>query len=96
MKYYISLGAERQKLVIGIPTYGRSYTLLDGNFTDFGASADGPGEQGKYTKENGFMAFYEVCVWTGFSCVCFVAVSVVVGIVTFVDVIIEESFRDSI
>ncbi|XP_063589791.1 mucin-2-like isoform X5 [Penaeus indicus] len=61
VKYYISLGAERQKLVIGIPTYGRSYTLLDGNFTDFGASADGPGEQGKYTKENGFMAFYEVC-----------------------------------
>ncbi|ROT85316.1 putative mucin-17-like [Penaeus vannamei] len=61
VNYYISLGAERQKLVIGIPTYGRSYTLLDGNFTDFGASADGPGEQGKYTKENGFMAFYEVC-----------------------------------
>ncbi|XP_042877960.1 probable chitinase 10 isoform X5 [Penaeus japonicus] len=61
VNYYISLGADRRKLVIGIPTYGRSYTLLDGNFTDFGSSADGPGEQGKYTKENGFMAFYEVC-----------------------------------
>ncbi|XP_071530245.1 uncharacterized protein Cht6 isoform X2 [Panulirus ornatus] len=61
VKYYISLGADKHKLVIGIPTYGRSYTLIDGNFTDFGASADGPGEQGKYTRENGFMAFYEVC-----------------------------------
>ncbi|XP_042218045.1 mucin-5AC-like isoform X2 [Homarus americanus] len=61
VKYYIELGAEPHKLVIGIPTYGRSYTLIDGNFTNFGASADGPGEQGKYTKENGFMAFYEVC-----------------------------------
>ncbi|KAK7075715.1 Cht6p, partial [Halocaridina rubra] len=61
VKYYIKLGAEKQKLVIGLPTYGRSFTLIDGNFTDFGASADGPGEQGKYTREKGFMAFYEVC-----------------------------------
>nr|XP_045604735.1 mucin-5AC-like isoform X4 [Procambarus clarkii] len=61
VKYYISLGADKHKLVMGIPTYGRSFTLIDGNFTDFGASADGPGEQGKYTRENGFMAFYEVC-----------------------------------
>ncbi|XP_045127406.1 proteoglycan 4-like isoform X2 [Portunus trituberculatus] len=61
VKYYIELGADADKLVIGIPTYGRSYTLIDGNFTDFGASADGPGEQGKYTREKGFMAFYEVC-----------------------------------
>lgn len=60
VKYYIELGAEPDKLVIGIPTYGRSYTLLDGNFTDFGSSANGPGEQGAYTKEKGFMAFYEV------------------------------------
>lgn len=60
MKYYIELGAEPSKLVIGLPTYGRSYTLIDGNFTDFGASADGPGEQGTYTREKGFMAFYEV------------------------------------
>ncbi|KAK8390928.1 hypothetical protein O3P69_016939 [Scylla paramamosain] len=61
VKYYIELGADADKLVIGIPTYGRSYTLIDGNFTDFGSSADGPGEQGKYTREKGFMAFYEVC-----------------------------------
>lgn len=64
MKYYIELGADADKLVIGIPTYGRSYTLIDGNFTDFGSSADGPGEQGKYTREKGFMAFYEVR-WRG-------------------------------
>ena len=62
VKYYIELGADADKLVIGIPTYGRSYTLIDGNFTDFGVSADGPGEQGKYTREKGFMAFYEVRV----------------------------------
>ncbi|CAL4069687.1 unnamed protein product, partial [Meganyctiphanes norvegica] len=61
IKYYISKGADAHKLVMGIPSYGRSYTLIDGIFTDLGASADGPGAEGKYTKEKGYVAFYEVC-----------------------------------
>lgn len=48
------------KLVVGIPTYGRSYTLLDGDFFTLGASADGPGNKGNYTNEKGYLAFYEV------------------------------------
>lgn len=53
-------GADRDKLVIGIPTYGRSYTLFNEDATDIGAPADGPGDQGDATREKGYLAYYEV------------------------------------
>ncbi|CAG0897894.1 unnamed protein product, partial [Darwinula stevensoni] len=62
VKYYLEKGADRDKLVVGIPTYGRSYTLVNPTANTFGSPAQGPGEPGKYTKEKGYLAFYEVCV----------------------------------
>ena len=47
--------------MLGIPTYGRSYTLLNPNAHEIGSPTDGPGEQGKGTKEDGYLAYYEVC-----------------------------------
>lgn len=60
MKYYTQLGADKHKLVVGIPTYGRSFALADPAFNEIGAAANGAGTAGNYTKEDGFMAFYEV------------------------------------
>lgn len=60
MKFYINEGAEASKLVLGIPTYGRSYTLLNSESTDIGSPTDGPGEQGDATREKGYLAYYEV------------------------------------
>lgn len=60
MKFYLNEGAERSKLVLGIPTYGRSYTLLNEESTDIGAPSDGPGAQGDATREKGYLAYYEV------------------------------------
>ena len=60
MRFYLKLGAERRKLVVGIPTYGRSYTLIDENFSGVQAAAESPGLKGKYTKEDGYLSFYEV------------------------------------
>ncbi len=60
IKHYIKKGADPEKLVLGIPTYGRSYTLFNPNSTDLGAPADGPGEQGEATREKGYLAYYEV------------------------------------
>lgn len=54
-------GADRQKLVLGIPTYGRSYTLFNAESNELGAPADGPGEMGEATKEKGYLAYYEIC-----------------------------------
>jgi len=55
-------GCPPEKMVLGIPTYGRTYTL-ENPATDFGynASATGPGVAGKYTREEGFLAYYEIC-----------------------------------
>lgn len=43
-----------------MPTYGRSFTLVDPAKFDIGAPASGGGIAGKYTSEAGFMAYYEV------------------------------------
>lgn len=61
VKYYINEGADPSKLVLGIPTYGRSFNLLNAEATEIGAPADGAGEKGDATREAGFLSYYEVC-----------------------------------
>nr|CAD7197331.1 unnamed protein product [Timema douglasi] len=61
INHYLELGADRDKLVLGIPTYGRSYTLFNPLANEVGAPADGPGEQGDATREKGYLAYYEIC-----------------------------------
>ncbi|PNF23034.1 hypothetical protein B7P43_G09842 [Cryptotermes secundus] len=61
INHYVKLGADRDKLVLGIPTYGRSYTLYNPLATEIGSPADGPGEQGDATREKGYLAYYEIC-----------------------------------
>ena len=55
-------GAPKEKLMIGMPTYGRSFTLVDHDKFDIGAPASGGGTPGKYTGESGFMSYYEVII----------------------------------
>nr|CAD7445392.1 unnamed protein product [Timema bartmani] len=58
---WVKQGAPKEKLMIGMPTYGRSFTLIDPTKFDIGAPASGGGVAGKYTGEAGFMSYYEVC-----------------------------------
>lgn len=60
IKLYLRLGADRSKLVLGMPTYGRSYTLFNPDATELGSPTDGPGHQGEATREKGYLAYYEV------------------------------------
>ncbi|XP_059164930.1 chitotriosidase-1-like [Physella acuta] len=61
--YWVSLGAPKSKLVIGMPLYGRSFTLeKDTPFIGVGAPILGAGQPGPYTSEAGILAYYEVCV----------------------------------
>lgn len=60
IKYLLESGASADKIVLGIPTYGRSYTLFNEEATDLGSPADGPGEEGDATREKGYLAYYEV------------------------------------
>jgi len=57
----VKLGAPAEKIVIGMPMYGRSFTLADLSKFDIGSPASGGGQAGAYTAEAGFMAYYEVC-----------------------------------
>ena len=42
------------------PFYGRTFTLQDINLRDKGAPTKGPGFQGPYTREDGFLGYNEV------------------------------------
>ncbi|XP_076310763.1 endochitinase-like isoform X2 [Tachypleus tridentatus] len=61
INYYLELGAPKHKLIVGIPTYGRSFTLLDPDDNEINAPADGPGEEGPSTREKGYLAYHEIC-----------------------------------
>lgn len=54
------LGAPKEKLIIGMPTYGRSFTLSNSRRHNVNSPASGGGKAGKYTGEEGFLAYYEV------------------------------------
>ena len=58
--YWAQKGAPRKKLIIGLGTYGRSFTLSDPNNHAVGAPASGAGPAGQYTKAKGFLSYYEV------------------------------------
>jgi hypothetical protein len=52
-------------LLLGTPFYGRTFTLSaasTGAATAPGAAATGPGDKGSFTEEEGFLAYYEVCL----------------------------------
>ncbi|VDI27154.1 chitinase [Mytilus galloprovincialis] len=63
---WVDQGTPKEKLIFGIGTYGRSFKLANSANNGFGAATAGPGSPGKYTKEDGFLSYYEICSngWT--------------------------------
>uniref|UniRef100_H0X3H2 Chitinase 3 like 2 n=1 Tax=Otolemur garnettii TaxID=30611 RepID=H0X3H2_OTOGA len=58
--YWIHKGMPQEKVVMGIPMYGHSFTLASAE-SAVGAPASGPGAAGSITKSPGFLAYYEIC-----------------------------------
>ncbi|XP_073474102.1 acidic mammalian chitinase-like [Aquarana catesbeiana] len=62
MNYWKKKGAPAEKLIMGFPTYGRSFTLSGSN-TNVGAPIAGAGSPGPYTEEAGYWAYFEICTF---------------------------------
>ena len=60
-KIWTKMGADKSKMVIGMPTYGRSFVLADKSNYSVNVATKGGGTAGVYTKESGFLAYYEIC-----------------------------------
>nr|XP_022908131.1 chitinase-like protein EN03 isoform X1 [Onthophagus taurus] len=63
VRHWLETGAPSNKLILGIPTYGRSWKMTEDSaisgvppFT-----VDGAGEEGPYTKTPGILSYPEVC-----------------------------------
>lgn len=48
------------KLVLGIPLFGRSYSLAPSTLPSPGAQVSGWGNEGQYTQTKGMLAYFEV------------------------------------
>jgi len=53
-------GTPKHKIVVGLGLYGRSFKLQSAAVNDIGSAVAGAGKAGKYTKEPGFLSYYEV------------------------------------
>ncbi|XP_047195278.1 acidic mammalian chitinase-like [Hippoglossus stenolepis] len=62
MNYWKSNGAPAEKLLVGFPTYGHTFRLASSN-TAVGAPASGPGPAGPFSRQAGFLAYYEICTF---------------------------------
>lgn len=60
VNYWISRGADPQKLILGTPFYGKSYKLTNKARTGLGVPVSGPGPIGPYTQQSGVLGYNEV------------------------------------
>ena len=61
MHYYLALGATKDKLVMGLPFYGRSWTMEDPNKHNLRDAAKGKSPPGFITGEEGVLGYNEYC-----------------------------------
>jgi len=61
IKYWLEFGVPREKVIVGLPTYGLGWKLTDPHNTGVRAPADGGTTRGKYTGESGILSHFEIC-----------------------------------
>lgn len=61
VNYWLQQGADREKLMLGVGSYGRSFTLDKPGVNGINAPASQKGQQGPYTREPGSLGYNEIC-----------------------------------
>ena len=61
VKHLMKLGAPAEKIVLGIPTYGRSFAVQGSNKSP-PMPANGAGQAGPITRESGYLGYQEICL----------------------------------
>jgi len=61
MNYWMEHGADPKKLIMGMPTYGQSFSVNDPSKGRGLNAKAGKGRAGQYTRAAGFLASYEIC-----------------------------------
>lgn len=61
LNYWIERGADKKKIIMGMPLYGQSFSLTDPNKHGLNEKSSGGGQAGEFTRAQGFLAYYEIC-----------------------------------
>ncbi|RNA08689.1 acidic mammalian chitinase-like [Brachionus plicatilis] len=61
VNFWLKNGFPKEKLLIGVESYARTYTLYANRVNDLGSSILDYGEPGVFTSLPGVLSFYEVC-----------------------------------
>ncbi|CAO1439526.1 unnamed protein product [Diamesa serratosioi] len=64
IKYWLSKGAAKEKLVVAISPYGITFTLKDSSQNGIGAATIGGGVPGPWSRLRGFLTYNEICMDT--------------------------------
>merc|ERR1712098_734568 len=59
ISYYIDAGVPREMIVVGMATFGHSWTLLDPSVNGLYCPTIGGTPPGPYTRQEGFLEYYE-------------------------------------
>ncbi|XP_050443797.1 probable chitinase 10 [Adelges cooleyi] len=62
VQYWLDKGLCPDKVVLGMPLYGKSFKLADINSNGIGAPANREPDAGKFTGEVGVLSFQEICI----------------------------------
>ncbi|CAH0697378.1 unnamed protein product [Spodoptera exigua] len=61
LNFWIGAGCPPEKIALGVPFYGRTFTLKDANENGVRAPAAGEGISGPYTASSGYIGYNEFC-----------------------------------
>ena len=62
VSYYLSLGMTKEKMVMGVPFYGRAWSLIDKDHHNLHDTAKGMSPEGFIGGEPGVLGYNEVCI----------------------------------